>query len=995
MHYVCHKLHSRRPGACRRFSPEHRLRSALEAPFTRLTSVMEHVPSLPDGTRYVTLRRTNLPITLEELSEGFAWRSTMRVMERLFLCVATLSAVLLCVQVGSASSIGQNNLLDADQQNMTTPTTSPVNASPLCPGKQDLLHVEASDEARKALVGWLAKDTARLIFIYFDLVVGNLTYHPGSCPDDGMSAIDAQTPLAWVLTSGGPDGGPGAQESHSFAHAYLTLPVSYPRIYSMGILEGHYIATLRHEVYRMKVVVDNSTSVDAESCWKSLNKTVKSSLMFDVVESFVSKLDVGLTWQNTSSWKMCYSDPTGEDLPFSSSPLIPHTPAYICRDHDKRGSMKRLERDPFLKGLFVLFLFLAVGMLALQCFGLSRLLTFVKQWGEEDDNERFFTFRGNVFPRAGLFSTSRLPDHVTVGAVLSSDGVLGQRAFVRLKWIVFLGSCCFLFAVWPNVFVQTILIPTSPVGKLGVSSAETFGRNLLCQPNIPTGLSLSYISAGFYCVFGPLSFLLCTVMLMFTWCLASAWNESNRLEEAAKLSETLNEYSGALSHLITSLYLSILGYLRAFCQFPWSAAFKIVGDRRQDGGQPQDGEEQEENCCKTLLSFLIAQILFWSVWLICMFFLVSLSIVGELFRISGIPVFCTMLASKVTGTFCADTVKCCSLTSRIFIALSVVLLFIQGSELLMFAILSSVSLYITFPLQTFLIVSWSVALVAETQNLLQDYRSPLLAVHEKTLDIIKTLVGEKITYAVGKKDKSILTSRLCLRSAPGETEEDIYWKKFFEESELLQDQVCLRLLTGGGDDQEFQIDYEPSSFPFFNDDFDDVEEEKPQSDEPYITSLMNWLDVRPENTSYKAVIRQKLQKALWSRVSLKLTKLLFLVVFFLAILLLLLAFNSLWKDPNPKDTNSLLLTIVMVPLYTFFRTKLSSSSLTDEDKILMHKLLDDGLREIFSKVGVSRQQLYFLTTFLEVGTCSASVSHPGMWYKACFFHVSAPESALH
>ena len=105
-------------------------------------------------------------------------------MESLLVGFAILSAVLVCVQVGSASSIGQNNLLDADQQNMTTPTTSPVTASPLCPGKQDLLHVEASDEARKALVGWLAKDTARLIFIYFDLVVGNLTYHPGSCPDD-------------------------------------------------------------------------------------------------------------------------------------------------------------------------------------------------------------------------------------------------------------------------------------------------------------------------------------------------------------------------------------------------------------------------------------------------------------------------------------------------------------------------------------------------------------------------------------------------------------------------------------------------------------------------------------------------------------------------------------------------------------------------------------------------------------------------------------------
>ena len=115
-------------------------------------------------------------------------------------------------------------------------------------GERVLLRVEASDEARKDLSGWLAKDTTRLVFVYFDLLVDNITYHPGSCPNDGKTAIDAQTPLAWVLTSGGPNGG-GDIGSHLFAHAYLTLPVSYPRIYSMGILDGHYVASMRHEVY--------------------------------------------------------------------------------------------------------------------------------------------------------------------------------------------------------------------------------------------------------------------------------------------------------------------------------------------------------------------------------------------------------------------------------------------------------------------------------------------------------------------------------------------------------------------------------------------------------------------------------------------------------------------------------------------------------------------------------------------------------------------------
>ena len=39
----------------------------------------------------------------------------------------------------------------------------------------------------------------------------------------------------------------------------------------------------------------------------------------------------------------------------------------------------------------------------------------------------------------------------------------------------------------------------------------------------------------------------------------------------------------------------------------------------------------------------------------------------------------------------------------------------------------------------------------------------------------------------------------------------------------------------------------------------------------------------------------------------------------------------------------------------------------------------------------------FLSTLAWWGvcTCSANVSHPGVWYKACFFHVSVPVSALH
>ena len=869
-------------------------------------------------------------------------------MASLLVGVAILSAVLVCVHDGSASSIGQNNLLDADQQNMTTPTTSPVTASPLCPGKQDLLHVEASDEARKALVGWLAKDTARLIFIYFDLVVGNLTYHPGSCPDDGMSAIDAQTPLAWVLTSGGPDGGPGAPGSHSFAHAYLTLPVSFPRLYSLGILEGHYVATLRHEAYRMKVVVDNSTFVDSESRWKSLNKSEKLSLMFDVVESFVSNLYVGVASQNTSLWRMCYSDPIGEDLPFSSSPLIPHTPAYVCRD--ERGSLQRLKRDPLLKGLLVLFVLLAIGALALQYYAISKTINFIRNWGEADEKRTFFTISGSTLLRDNFFNSSRLPVHMAVGNVLSSEDVLGSIVFSRLKWTLLLSSCCLLYAVWPVILLHSLRLNSAPVTEgFDVSLPETFGRNL-CGKSLANGHGLKDFTYSMFFLGGPFFFFPGIFLLFIYFALLQpkyVWvGKPKQWETMLKLSNILYDYSSALSRLITSLNLWVLCCIRALWQFPASLSFRVLTDGRE--------KDRTSSVTKTVLSFLVAQLLFWSVWVSGMLFLTTLGIVGEILKFSGILAFFISsfkaIKRKFMGEDSSDAMSFLTFLSYVYFDFAIIFFYIQGSEVLTFTILSSVSLYITFPLQTFLIVSWSLALVVEIQNILHDYRSPLLVVQEKTMEIIKTLVGERITYAVGKKDKSILTSRLCLRAPAGEMEEEIDWKKFFEECELLQDQVCLRLLTGGGDDEEFCEERDIQSFKELGD--QDTKKHR-SDDQTYIVSMVECLDVR--QPTYAADVRQKLQKALWSRLSLQLTKLIFLVVLFLSIVLLLLAFNLLWKDPRPEDINSLLLTILIVPMYTFVRTRLGSSSVTDQEKMLIRKLLDDGLQKSFdnSKVVVS------------------------------------------
>ena len=523
-----------------------------------------------------------------------------------------LSAVLVCVQDGSASSIGQNNLLDADQQNMTTPTTSPVTASPLYPSKQDLLHVEASDEARKALLGWLAKGTARLIFIYFDLVVGNLTYHPGFCPRDGKSASDAQTPLAWVLTRGGPDGGPGALGSHSFAHTYLTLPVSYPRLYSLGILEGYYVINLRDDVYRMKVVVDNSTTFDEESCWNSLNKTEKVSVMFPAVESFVSDLEQGATSQNTTFWKVCYSDPTisRNDYPrsiTSISFLLPDTPVYVCQTDV--GLLQRLEQESLLKGFLVLFFVLSFGMIVLQYHAFSKALHLLWFWGAKKPS-RFVQKGSKTFHKDGFFDKLRLPVHVTIGGLLSSETAFGQQAFFRLKLLLISVACCLLYIVWPSVLVQYMIVPTSSAAKLRISMSETFDVDLPCHSFVG-GWDFQlyhdvFLLGGVFFFIGFLSFI-------------------RDSQAVSSRKAQLKSFSVVFGYGYAPLFfLAFLRNVKHLLQLP--LPFKRPWVKIDEFGEPG------RSATKLILffSFILAQLLFWLPWLVVAEILIFFSVLLEL-----------------------------------------------------------------------------------------------------------------------------------------------------------------------------------------------------------------------------------------------------------------------------------------------------------------------------------------------------------------------------
>ena len=633
-------------------------------------------------------------------------------------------------EVGAATGPTTNaHALITGDENVSS-TSAPLSFLPSCRGENVSLRVEASDEARKNLSGWLAKGKTRLIFFYFDLVVGNLTYHPGSCPNDGKTAIDAQTPLAWVVTSGGPNGS-GDIESHSFAHAYLTLPVSYPRIYSLGILElGHYVARLHHEVYGMNIVVEDTTVYGA-SCWNELNKTEKASLMLEVVQDFVRDLDMS---DNTTAWRLCYTDPTNEDLPFSNSPLIPHTPAYVCQN--RNGSLQKLARDSFLKGLYVLLLILSFGALAVQFYSLSVGLQFLAVWGEKQtfsslmDSDKLFS-AGSHF-----FDNSQIPTRATFGGLLGSDILLGKRAFTRFKGAVFVLTFLFLFAGWPNILVQLVLMP-----KSCVSQSETFGRNLICEPKIPPRPSLSAVSTGVYSICGPL---LCGV-----YSLLLLYFRDNIVE----LPHMFRKFSAAPVRQLSAIVATALAYLRIILLLPLS--------RPNNANRPNDANRCKvttcSRCCALFWAFILAQLLFWIPLFPTFTLLVTFCLIGEvLFGLTGLRILYLNIYPE-SNESCASKLLSAAfaLILWLFFALpAVVVLYIQGCELLMFVLLSCISLYITYPIQTFLVVSWSLALIAEAQNIINDYRTPLLAIQEAFTKKCSSLAEKHIQLAIGEGSTS-------------------------------------------------------------------------------------------------------------------------------------------------------------------------------------------------------------------------------------------------
>ena len=483
---------------------------------------------------------------------------------------------------------------------LSSPVDYASGTSAGCKG-EELLRVEASTEARDALTRWLAKDTVQLVFFYFDLKSSNVTYRPGACPDDEKSAVDAQTPLAWVLAR--VPGGGSVFESHSFARAYLTLPISFPRVYTLVGLVGEYVAYMHHKDFQMQVIVRNESDVvdGVEDCWNNLTQTEKASKMAEVLREFVNEVNRS-TFSNGTSWHLCYSDPSGDDLPASASILLPATPAYVCQRRNGNGFHPRLKRDKSLQGLYVLLVCLPIGLVVLQAYGISGASTFARKWGSKGAPSIVMSGT-SAHLRSDYFTAAQVPSHVTIGSLLSSDVGLGKKAFARLKGLLALASFALIYMFWPFFLTVSIVINRSPpVDSFGVSPPETFSKRF-CAANAFSWGHAVYVT-------GP--FALVLVMVFSLICLHTCGTHSflYQFVQGAKVP----------MRWLSSLCFCLLTYLR------------LVSSRSRSRGSTSSSADRKIKhwVSTTWLLLLFVAFLLWLHYLIVLAALVTGCILAEL-----------------------------------------------------------------------------------------------------------------------------------------------------------------------------------------------------------------------------------------------------------------------------------------------------------------------------------------------------------------------------
>ena len=837
----------------------------------------------------------------------------------------------------------------ADGDRASSTTVAPEGAlSPLT--------ISAGLEAKGRISGFLGGSPTdlQLIFIYFDLVLNDTEYHPGACPSDGKSAADADTPLKWALVRT-PDGR-NVNEQDNFARAYLSLPLGFPRVYSLGRLEGNYVRYVSHGKYKMKMEVNEFVWTNWSS-WSSLSSERKAELVRMKIGEFLNELKSNAT----SSWKLCYSDPRKYFSSFFWGAVM--TPSYQCEAGDPKNPPQQLEATGMLKAFYVLLVSMS-SVLALAHLRSFFSLTFLTDWGTESNDKLTCDDEGRIQIKGNFLSENRLPGHTTVGGLLASNWLLGHRAFYRLKYFLFVIS-----RMWPYILVVIIsLAVLSP--QLSESDEPSyrvlqedsfvecygFGRNRLMVTAFSTLALFFSILAASMAVYAAI----------LTWT-RSAPVQNSKDQRFLKVNVSLGELGSRSSRALTSIFSFLVLFIRTTLSWP---------------GKPKDcsndSRPKPRLSVKKSVPVFFAATFVWITVLIGSFICCCVGILIELFLLVSSPFHVDF--DSISGSQHRSHRKFFFLLWKYTMLGEVVLFwaytsFVIAFEFSSFVSLTFIGLYINYQLQFFTGISWVAALFIETRKALESYRSPLRVIRKIYTDEVKTILKEQDAFEgfLMSSDGDFASENLQLylksKSSPGTCHD---WEHFLLQAPRVFQFACLQVLRQPGWKMPASRVYCPA---------------QPRAAKPVCSQRLKDIDLvssmssklsDPKVKSAEDRLRMELQYFLKVRLARTLAEFLGLLTVVLTLFTLLFGFGHLFSSDGVNSINSILFQLFLIPTYTYVRSAYSSPPLDESQLLLVGRIIKANLQQVLRDSEQVRQSL----CNLDIGS-SSSVHHMDMRRISC------------
>ena len=840
-----------------------------------------------------------------------------RALRQLGVAILTLEAI---ISACSAKTPTHHTLPRSATAIPAIPSAKAENSSSIHPSVT--VSVSAGSKAREKIKSLLTGSLTnlQLVFLYFDLVVNGTDFHPGVCPHDGKSAADIATPLKWAVVRV-PEGSSIHQQSN-FAHAYLTLPLGYPRTYSLGTLDGDYVRYLSHEQHRMKIIVEvdqpgQANRSDDLTYWTALDSNLKAEYLRAEIRRFLSKL--GFVGSNAgSAWHLCYSDPT-KFISYSLHTVISlehvDPPLYMC-DVDQEKPARQLNGDYLFYTFFVLLVVMALWFAAIQAKVMLKGHGAIMQWGTgkdtEDSNEQQL-----IIDRTFL-SERHLPAYVTIGGLIKCPLVLGETAFGRLLVLLTIGlmSSPIAMLIILSYFVLSPRTSSSHSSAGHVVMEDSF---IYCEPYFAHAFIDDFSSRAL-----TAATLIGCIMTLINVVLVVVYHAKNRMDF---LLRRFASYLSRSSRLKTAPISVVILLLRVCLSWPSPSERKFSND--------------STGRCVAVKRFL-AEVLGWILKLFTMPFILCAGLVCELLlSVSTLYEYNVFFYCGMKNLFLRV------MPGILCFAAYAYLYYLIAFESLSFFSLTFIGLFINYPGPFFTGVLWLLTSIDQLSITLESYRYPLLAVWKTYTQETRTALRDNNAFGPTaipsefKEGGKLKFPKLSIKfNSPKSTQPD--FRTFLREMPIVYDFACCWLLSEALSERDSEVpaascsccsEFEASCSSHGLGEIDIISRMSMTMDEFQFQYL------NPEER-LRLILQNLLKLRLFDHVQRFIAQ---LVVFF-TIAVLLVSFQHLFTS-NLKSINNFLFQLPIIPMYAYYRSMTTVAPITKMGELHVEEIIKDHVAE--------------------------------------------------